>query len=46
MRTSTHADFDIFEIPSQRLYWRLLSDSKKCFTKDINFIDLIMQVSK
>lgn len=45
MCKSPHQKFSIFEISNQRLYWSLLSDSNKCFTKNINFIELIMHVS-
>lgn len=46
MCKSTHPKFNIFEISNQRLDWSLLSDSKKRFTKDINFTDLTMHVSE
>lgn len=46
MCVSIHPEFSIFEISRQRQYWCLLSDSQKCFIKEANFTELIMQVSK
>jgi len=46
MCMSIHPELNTFEILSQRHYWCLLPDSKNCFIKEVNFAELVMQVSK